>query len=218
MPVQPTAEAVPVPAKPERGWEGTAAGDETGMTLIELLVAMFIFSVLATTAVTTIVTVMGVGDQANHRFANTDDAQPAMEMITKDLRVAQSIVGTPTGTSVTVNANLGVAGGATTVTFTLASTGVLTATSVQPQTSGGTKTSTLQLSTRVVYPSGSATPLFRYYDSNGNAISPVTSTNASQIASISVYMVDNDAATRLPGTSATLTAQIWLRNVLYGNN
>ena len=91
----------------------------------------------------------------------------------------------------------------------MSAAGTLTQTSVQPNTSGASTTATRVLSTHIVYPSGGATALFTYYDSNGNA-----TTTASNVASVSINLVDNESP-NIPAAATTLTAQVWIRNVIY---
>jgi Tfp pilus assembly protein PilW len=185
--------------------------DEVGTSLIEMMVATLILAILSATVLAISLSLMDTGNNSNHRFQNLGEAQPVMDVLTRDIRTATS-VSTASAQTITFVAALGLPGGATTVTFTLASTGTLTQTSVQPNVSGGgTTTSNLQLSSNIVYPGTGATPLFTYYDIHGNALSPVVPAN---VASVSINLVDNNDL-KLAASAATLAAQVWLLNVVF---
>jgi prepilin-type N-terminal cleavage/methylation domain-containing protein len=196
-------------------------GDESGISLIEMSVALLIFGILSATVLSVTISLMNTGNNSNQRFQNLGDAQPVMDVLTRDVRAATAVTNYGPD-SITVVTALGQSGGETTITFTLASNGTLTQTSVQPTALGGSNTSTLQLSTAIVYPTGTATPLFAYTDLSGNAISTSscspTCTNSGSTAatfgSVTIDLVDNHNL-HIPTSAATLTAQVWLRNAIY---
>jgi hypothetical protein len=159
---------------------------------------------------------MNTGNAGNHRFQNLGDAQPVMDVLTRDIRAA-TLVSTALPQTMTFVGALGLPGGATTVTFTLASNGTLTQTSTQPNVSGGgTTTSNRQLSSNIVYPGTGATALFTYYDINGNVLSQPVIVPAS-VASVSINLVDNNDL-NLAASAATLADQVWLLNTVYANS
>lgn len=188
------------------------------MSLVEMLVATMILAILSVTVMTIVVVLMDSGSASNHRFQNLGDAQPVMELLTSDIRAGTGVSAAGPET-ITFQSALGQAGGQTQITFTLASTGTLTQTSVQPNASGGgSTTSTRQLSSNVVYPATGATPLFTYYTVSGIALtSAQAQASPSQVASVSINLVDNNDLQNAASAS-TLSAQVWLLNVVYSNN
>jgi len=188
---------------------------ESGMSLVEMMVAIFIFTILTVTALSVMITLLDTSSSANHRFDNVDDVQPVMDVLTSDIRAASTVC-TANPESVVIVTDLGYAGGPVLMDFTLSTTGSLNESSEQ---SGACPTSSAPfqptaghvLTSKIVYPSSNETPVFSYFDSTG-----ATTTTAASVASVAINLVDNDD-TDIPASAATVTAQVWLRNVLYSD-
>jgi hypothetical protein len=162
---------------------------------------------------------MDSSNASNHRFQNLGDAQPVMDVLVRDIRAATSMSAAQPQT-MTVMSALGACGGPTQVTFTLAPSGVLTQTSVQPNCppAPGSTTSTRQLTSNLLYPGGSTPPLFSYYDLKNNPLSNAqAAATPSSVASVSITMVDNNDVKIAP-SAATLTAKVWLLNTVFANS
>jgi Tfp pilus assembly protein PilW len=192
--------------------------DERGTSLVEISVALMVFSILSIMIIGIVMSVTNNANAASHRFDSLGDAQPVMDVLTRDVRAAtcdpstHSCVVAASSTSLTINSALGAQGGATQVTFTLSNGGVLTETDVTD--SGQGTSGTRQLSTHILYPGAGATPLFSYLNINGVALTPSqVQSNPGQVAAVSIYLQDNDSS--LAAATVTLQATVWIRDAEY---
>lgn len=103
-----------------------ARGDESGFTLVELLVAMGLFALLTTTAMVAVLSTNKAVTAAKSFTSMNEQARIAFERITRELRQAEQI------TAVTLPATLG---GASALTFTddFNANGVIDLTAVDPE-------------------------------------------------------------------------------------
>jgi prepilin-type N-terminal cleavage/methylation domain-containing protein len=189
-----------------------ASIDDRGMSLIEMMVAIFIFAILSITVMSVLFTLLDTANATTHRFQNVSEAQPVMDVLTRDIRAANTVIAASPN-SMEFDADLGEPGGATDVTFTLAANGSLTETLQQPSTSGTTTVSTRSLATHIVTP---ATGLFTYYNIDGTLLNTTQSGTPASVADVSINLEDNNDS-QLAQSGATLDAQIWLRNVEYAH-
>jgi type II secretory pathway pseudopilin PulG len=188
-----------------------ASRDDSGTSLIEMAVSLLVFGILSIMVMTVVMSTMNDANGATHRFDNLGDAQPVMDVISRDIRAASDVV-SASATSVTLDASLGAPGGATRVTFTLANTGTLTETDVASAGQGAT--STRVLSTHIAWPGPSGTALFSYENINGAALTAgQAGASPSSVAAISVSFSDNESITS--SSAVTLQTTVWIRDAEY---
>lgn len=201
---------------------------ERGFTLIEFLMAMFVFSILSTMVLAISGRFFSVSTSASEIFNNTSTAQNVMDRLTKELRAAVYEGSSPptpiistTPTSLSFYAALGAATGPTEVMLTLSNKTLTESDYPAVSNSGSTWTysttaQTTVISSHVVNPSGTA--LFTYYPNNSNTpIVPQTLTTpetTSTIESIGIDLVVQQGAT---GNAATLASEVHLLNVDYAS-
>lgn len=75
----------------------TRQARRTGLTLVELLVAMVLFAVAGTIALTTLITVSESTRAGTERSVRLADIQTAMERMSRDLRAARPLLLDPAG-------------------------------------------------------------------------------------------------------------------------
>jgi prepilin-type N-terminal cleavage/methylation domain-containing protein len=204
------------------------AGTEAGFTLIEMLIAMLVFTIFAAMVLGIYVNLVTQQTSSNDRFANTGEGQVIMDRLTSDLRAAvycacgstpASPLSSATATSITFYAAIGGGPGPTEVTFNL-SGDQLTETDT-PATGGASPYWTFgQPKTAILSPSianSTSNPLFTYYNSGGTELASPMTTTAQTVAveMVCVNLVVN--SNKDPGSAATLDNCVHLLNVDYAN-
>jgi Tfp pilus assembly protein PilW len=205
-------------------WFRVRAGrdGESGTTLIELMVAMTITSVLGVSMVGLISNMTRGETSSNSRVQETMDAQTQLDRVTHYLRAAW-LTGSPpasfsvaTATHATFYADLGDASGPELVDLNVAgptTAGVLTetltkATGAPTYVWNGVVASKIDQGNLVT-----SSPVFSYFDITGAALTaPVTGTTLASIGEVRVSLTEMEPGRCDPITVSTL---VILRNVEY---
>lgn len=210
--------------------ENREAKDERGFTLVELLVAMSIFTIFATIVVGISQSFMTTSMNSQQRMNNIGNAQGIMDRLTSEIRAAVSCacggataspIASADGNDLTFYASLGGSTGPTKVQFTLTGT---TLTEVDtPADPGGTAPvwtftgtpKTIMVSSDVV--NTTSNPLFTYFQQSGTQItttplSPGSSPSSNTVESVGINL---DVQGSVAGSSVSLADRVHLLNVDY---
>jgi Tfp pilus assembly protein PilW len=193
-----------------------------GMSLIELLVAMTITSVLGIAMVVSVSAMTRGENTSNSREQETVDAQTQLDRITHYFRAAW-LTGSPaasftlaTATHATFYADLGDSSGPQKVDLNIAgapTAGVLTESLTKATGSPSyvwNGTSTVRVDQGNL---NTTSAVFNYYDITGVALTaPVTGTTLAQIGEVKVVLTELEPGASDPVTVSTL---VILRNVEY---
>jgi prepilin-type N-terminal cleavage/methylation domain-containing protein len=205
-------------------------GAESGFTLMEMLVAMLVFTIFATMVLEIYVTLVTQQVSTNNRFNNTGEAQTVMDRLSSELRAAvycacgstpAAPIASAGANSITFYAALGGSTGPTEIQFQLSGS-QLTETDT-PANTGGTSPSwtfTGSPTVSILSPSignSSSTPLFTYYNQADQALSSPLTTTAQTVAveSVCVNLVVESGSSS--SAAATLDNCIHLVNVDFAN-
>jgi Tfp pilus assembly protein PilW len=195
---------------------------DAGNTLIELMVAIVITSLLGVSMVGLISNMASGETTSNSRVQESMDAQTQLDRITHYIRAAW-LTGSPaasftvaTATHATFYADLGDISGPQKIDLNVAgpaTAGVLTqtltlATGAPAYAWNGTQTAKILQGNLVT-----TNPIFSYFDANGAALAaPVTGTTLGSIGEVQVTLTEKEAGKSDPVTVSTL---VILRNVEY---
>jgi len=200
---------------------------DRGFTLIEFLMAMFVFSILSTMVLAISGRFFSTSTSATEIFNNTSAAQNVMDRLTKEIRAAvyegsspETPIVAATPTSLTFYAALGAATGPTEVVFTLSNKTLTESDYPAVSNSGSTWTysTTPQItliSSNVVNPTGTA--LFSYFTTTGPEPYPQTFTTPETTDTIESIGIDLVVQQNAAGNAATLVSQVYLLNVDYAS-
>ncbi|WP_167581636.1 PulJ/GspJ family protein [Kineococcus rubinsiae] len=194
-------------------------GDDDGVTLVELCIAMVISGVIAVLVATTTIQAFRIQRETTLRERDSTSVALAMDVLSKDLRqaIAPQVgattlpafsVATPTSLTVVT----WVAADPVKVTYALTG-GSLTRSVQQPDTAGtgarSTFTATPPVTTTTLARNITSTGLFAYAKSSDRTVFLATITGAADLSlvqSVKVDLtVDSDGGGRLPGTTLTNT-------------
>ncbi len=203
---------------------------EGGFTLVELLVAMAIFTIFGTVVVRISESFMSTSVNAQQRMDNIGNAQGIMDRLTSEIRAAVSCacggstaspIASADANDITFYANLGGSTGPTEVQFTLSGTTLKEVDT--PADSGGTAPNwtftgppkTIMVSTDVV--NDATNPLFTYFDQSGTQITTTPLNPGSSPSSTAIESVGINLAVQgtIAGSSVSLADRVHLLNVDY---
>ena len=203
------------------------ARSESGVTLIELVVVCSVMTVILGFVTRTLVVMQNAATGSSLRLQNLDEARILMATTTKDLRTATRLQAdlspfvVANKREVKFYANLDTTSAPQLIRLYVDSNNQLIENATkadngsQPPLYSYTGNPKVRFVGRYVA-NPTSTPLFRYYDANGNELTNVPLSNADGLAVTSVsvtYMIRKQNASNVPYT--TLVNTVYLPNVFF---
>ncbi len=203
--------------------------DERGMSIVELVVAMALMGLIMTFIIAGFASFQNQTTSEDLRLQNLDDARVIMDAVSKDIRTATMLTaGTAPfvvadSTHVTFYGNLNTTTGPKKIDLSIDTTNpsapvlVEKVQAADPGSNPPTYTTQTPV-TRLVgkyVTNNSSSPLFTFYDSQGNALAaPVSSANRLTISQVGITLqVRKSVNVYLPAT--TLVTKVSMPNVYY---
>jgi prepilin-type N-terminal cleavage/methylation domain-containing protein len=185
--------------------------DDSGYSLIELLVVIILLGVVGSIITTTLVSGMRSTRQTQNRAYSTENVQAQLERIARDIRVADPIRAA-SATSITLDNMRGAGPGCVRETWALSSGNLVrtaitfsawASCSVYPATATPTSTVTQTVVSSIA---NGSTPIFAYKDASGAALASPT---PSKVAVVHVVLVQAGKEGR---ASVTFETSVGVRN------
>ncbi len=210
-----------------------AQQDERGFTLMELMVATALLSLVTAGAFGTVIEMSHQAVLTTDRFTAEGEAQTIADRITKDLRTAvapsstQAAFASATSSDVTFYASLNDPNGPTKLhAYVSAAPGNVSvfhedATAVDPGGTPGNYTYSVNPTiTRIDgrYLDSTAPVVFTYYDSNMNQLNPSSLTNLAGLRSIDAVGINLRVRVRPGSPVVVINTIVHARNVDYNPN
>lgn len=198
--------------------------DERGFSLIEMLIAMFVFSLFCTMVLTIYTSLVGQENGVHNRFLNTSEGQLTMDRMTEQLRSAvycvcgsttQSPIASADGNDITFYAALGGTNGPTKIQYQLSGNQLTETDWAASGGSSGNWTFASTPSAKMTDGSvgnSSSNPLFTYYNQAGTQITTSLGSPAQTVAveSVNVNLVLQNGGGQ---NAATIDDRVHLSNV-----
>ncbi|MGH2661712.1 MAG: PulJ/GspJ family protein [Actinomycetota bacterium] len=199
-------------------------GDEHGMSIVELTLAMGIFATVMTFTFTATMSAWRSNTGVDRRLRNLAEAREIVNNVAKGLRTAVPLSAEPAFTeaedfSAEFHANLNVTTGPRLISLFVDPSGRLVQSITEPDAGSGplwTYSGTAQvrnLGEGVANPTGR--PVFVYYDGTGAPLTtPLSDTDLPRVEAVGIRLEIQTGST--PGEPTTVLDRVRLPNIIYG--